>query len=344
MNYRFRSPPRQIHLIDLPLFGLVIITSLIWLAPFWAFADLFRQVWPIWVVAATAVLAWVLVARAPRRIITAALLAALLIPAAGTVSSTLRMNTVATLPAGLPVTFATHNLWGRNRTPDQAVAVLESIDADILALQESGVRTRTIHEALEDHYPYEVSCRRAPVRIFSRLPVVESGCLRNILEENRSEGEPLWRWDFPAAAWARIELPNGETFTVISVHFTWPNPLSPQNEERINFAEIAQIFNQESLVILGDFNAAAPSSALARFDRDLIPTRRTHSMASWPSQGRWTNEEGHTLAIPTMFAGIDHIYAGERWVTSHMRVGPDTGSDHRPITGSLIFLEADPGD
>ena len=344
MNFRFRTQPRQVHLIDLPILGLVIVTLMVWIAPFWSFADLFRQVWPVWMAGASVLTISAFLLRAPRRILVSVLSALVLAPALGPTFFAERGDSWNSNDRGQEVTFATHNLWGRNRAHDLTADVLIGMNADILALQESGMRTRAIHQALSGHYANEVTCNRAPVRIFSRLPVSESGCLRDILDENRSAGEPLWRWDFPAAVWARIELPDGETFVVISVHFTWPNPLSSQNEERINFAEIAQVFDQERLVILGDFNAATPSSALSRFDRDLIPVRRTHSMPTWPSQGRWTNEAGNTVALPTMFAGIDHIYAGERWITGTIEVGPNTGSDHRPVAGRLIFREAGDAD
>lgn len=335
LSFKRRSAGRP-YLSDLVLIGLGFVALCLWLAPIISFADLFRQIWPVWALAA-AMTCGTIAVRQPARRVTATVICGLIwFPSAGSYWQTVfpDSHTVRNTDS---ITFASHNLWGRNRAHDLTVEVLRGIDADILALQEAGVRTRPIHEAIDADYPYEAECGRAPVRLYSRLPIIESGCMRDLLDANRSEGDPVWRWDFPASNWARVELPNGEDFVVVNVHFTWPNPLSLQDQERINFTEIVQLFDQESMVILGDFNAAAPSAALARFDQGLTPTRRTHSLASWPSQGRWADENGNIQPIPTMFAGIDHIYAGERWLTVEMERGPNTGSDHRPVIGRLIL-------
>lgn len=339
MDHRFRHNRHRPVFADLALLALSLLAVLLWLAPFWTFADLFRQLWPLWAVAAIIVFSWTVGRRLPRRRVAMILAVAILLPGLGSVWAGIRPGNSLTPPSGQLITFASHNLWGRNRAHELTIDVLRQIDADILAMQEAGVRTRAIQEALGDHYPYEATCHRAPVRIYSRLPIVESGCLRDVLDANRSLGDPAWRWDFPASNWARMARPDGQTFVVVNVHFTWPNPLSLQDQERINFAEIVQLFDQDSLVILGDFNAAIPSAALARFDRDLDPIRRTHSLATWPSQGRWTDGEGNTPPLPTMFAGIDHIYAGENWFTESVNVGPNTGSDHRPFIGRMILTD-----
>ena len=340
MRVWFRRQTGRTILADLMVWVLALIALMIWLAPVWSLADIGRQVWPIWMATACLALALLILFGQPRRIpatIFAALIAAPIITEAWRAGTAENPTSVAGAPS---VTFATHNIWGRNRSPQLAADYLITLNADVLALQEAGARSRAIHEPVQAHYAYSAICNRAPIGLYSNLPIIESGCMRDILDAQRSRGEALWRWDFPASSWARIEMPDGETFVVISVHFTWPNPLSAQDQERINFAEIVRVFDQESLVILGDFNAAAPSTALHRFDRDIVPVRRTHGLATWPSEGRFADENGDTLPFPTMITGIDHVYAGRRWATMDIHRGPNTGSDHRPVIATLALNSA----
>jgi len=337
LSFQFRRQTRHPFFADLVNLSLLPITLLLWLAPLWGFADLFRQVWPVWALLSVLLCLAAIALRQPRILLIASMTILIIVPIGGELWRMSFAGPSATLSGGLPVTFATHNIWGRNRTPQVTSDYLIDLNADILALQEAGARTRDIHQPVAEHYAYVSDCRRASARIFSHLPILESGCMRDILDQNRAPGAPAWRWDIPSSTWARIQLPDGSNFVVISVHFTWPNPLSFQNEERINFTEIIQVFDQDSLVILGDFNAAAPSAALNRFDRDMSLIRRTHGIATWPSNGRFTSEDGDAPPLPTMVAGIDHIYAGNRWATANVRRGPNTGSDHRPIESMLIF-------
>ncbi|WP_421792120.1 endonuclease/exonuclease/phosphatase family protein [Hyphobacterium sp.] len=335
LRFKRRSIGRP-YLTDLAAIGLGFVAIMLWIAPAFGFADLYRQIWPLWALACIALVIWAVWRVPSRGIAIAVLTLAIWLPSAGSFWQTAFQDT-SRGDSGDAITLASHNLWGRNRAHDLTIDVLREIDADILALQEAGVRTRAIHTALDTDYPFEAECGRAPVRLYSRLPIIDSGCMRDLLDANRSLGDPEWYWDFPASNWARIRHPGGEDFVVVNVHFTWPNPLSLQDQERINFAQIVRLFEQDTLIILGDFNAAAPSAALARFDRDLTPTRRTHSIATWPSQGRWIDEHGNALPMPTLFAGIDHIYAGVRWQTVDIKVGPNTGSDHRPVIGRFVL-------
>jgi endonuclease/exonuclease/phosphatase (EEP) superfamily protein YafD len=340
VRFWFTRQTSRTILAAMAAWALAPLALLVWLAPIWSLADIFRQVWPLWMLMATIVLAALILSRQPVRSLAIFFTALIAAPMGGEIWRARTVDSTNAATEHQSVIFATHNIWGRNRTPQQAADYLIDLNADVLALQETGVRTRAIHEPVQAHYAYSAICHRAPIGLFSNLPIIESGCMRDILDTHRSAGDALWRWDFPASSWARIELPDGETFVAISVHFTWPNPLSSQDQERINFAEIIQVFDRENLVILGDFNAAAPSAALERFDRDIDPVRRTHGVATWPSEGRFADENGGTLSVPTMIAGIDHIYAGRRWATMDIHRGPNTGSDHRPVIATLALNPA----
>lgn len=317
--------------------GLGGLAALIWLAPVWNFADLFRQFWaPLTLAAILAAITVVIFGRKRQR--WGAPLLALLIAAPG-IPETVHFNTASSLtaPSGTPVTVVTHNLWGRNAAPQAAVDRIIEMDADIVALQEAFGTAWVVPELLDVAYPNRADCDRYASVIMSRLPIVESGCLdwwwwRSI--EGNSDA-PFFH--APPASWATIRLRDDREITVVSVHMTWPDPLSNQDEQRESLALMLQAFPQDSLIVMGDFNAAAPSQALARFELDLDLRRITRGVASWPSESLWTNRAGAPSPVPTMMAGIDHIFVGEQLMGWIVETGPDTGSDHRPVKATLVL-------
>lgn len=316
--------------------GLGVLAALIWLAPVWNFADLFRQFWaPLALAAILAALAVAIFGTKRQR--WGAPVLALLIAAPGLPETVVSLTDVTvTSPNGMPVTVVTHNLWGRNATPQAAADRIIEMDGDIVALQEAFGTAWVVPELLQDAYPQRAACDRYASVIVSRLPILESGCLDWwwwITLDGR-EDTPFFH--APPAAWATIRLPDGSDVTVVSVHMTWPDPLSNQDQQRRGLARMLAAFPQDRLVVMGDFNAAAPSQALARFERDLGLARITRGLATWPSESLWSNRAGASSPVPTMMSGIDHIFVGDRIYGWTVETGPDTGSDHRPVRATLI--------
>ncbi|HAQ34184.1 MAG: hypothetical protein CMF74_07730 [Maricaulis sp.] len=317
--------------------GLGVLAVLIWLAPVWNVADLFRQFWaPLTLAAILAALTVVIFGKKRLRWIAPVLAIMVALPGLGEV-----WRSVAAAPptsgGGPDITIVTHNLWGRNTSPVSAATRLTALDADIVALQEAFGTAWTVPDLLSEDYPYRADCENYASTIVSRLEITDSGCL------------DWWWWrtldghrdaDFfhaPPAAWATIRLADGGFITVVSVHMTWPDPLRHQNDQRRGLARLLSAFPQDRLIVMGDFNASSPSSALSRFDRDLGLRRITRGIATWPSQSLWNNRFGVTPPVPTMMTGIDHIFVGEDVLGWEVQRGPDTGSDHRPIW-ARIFL------
>jgi len=242
-----------------------------------------------------------------------------------------------TLPGNAAfLSVTTHNLWGRNPQSSTATATLIEMNADVLALQEAFGESG---DELRAHYAYEANCTRHSTRLLSNLEIIESGCVQNLLIENSPPDFEWWTLDFPPSTWARIRLRNGETAVVVSVHMTWPDPLSVQNEQRRNLATQLARFDTDRLIVLGDFNAAAPSVALEHMERDFGLERRTILLPTWPSQGIWQRFGLENFPVPSMFTGIDHVFAGEAWTTLSVRRGPNTGSDHRPVMVRLMTYD-----
>ena len=83
-------------------------------------------------------------------------------------------------------------------------------------------------------------------------------------------------------------------------------------------------------VVLGDFNLP-PESAI--FKRDWTWRRRAFSEAGAGF--------GHTWHSSWHGAAIDHVLISKRWSAAACWVGPDLGSDHRPLVADLIEQSAE---
>ena len=315
------------------LAGLAALSLALWLAPLWRGFDALRQLWPVWALAAPLALAlawpsrarWVRWAMVP-------LVAAILAPGAGETLHHWREPQAQANTAGFELRVATHNMWGRNASPERVVERLVAIDPDILALQESRNAAGTAGETLARLYPHAARCRST--QILSRYEIVEAGCIRRPGPIDRTTAIPC-DWEVPPAVWARIRLPDGSTPVVVSVHMTWPFPGPTQDCQRGGLIDALDRLPHERMIVMGDFNAAAPSVALARMQGGLGLERRSIGIATFPAEGRFEQAGWPTPPVPPMLLGIDHVFAGEDWETAIIGVGPNTGSDHRPLVATL---------
>lgn len=161
--------------------------------------------------------------------------------------------------------------------------------------------------------------------------MLDSGCITHAPTTDW-QNSTLCELDLPPAAWARFAGPDGSVFHVVSVHMDWPSPLGVQDCERANLAMHLARFPNDRLIVLGDFNAADPSTALDRLARDFQLNRLTFGIPSFPSEGRF--KHGLRL-IPAPILGIDHVFAGDDWELLEASPLGNTGSDHRPVRATL---------
>lgn len=316
------------------------LAAFITLAPLWRGFDAWRQIWPLVAIFVVAVTLFSL--RNRHRWVPLALAvgcALVLLPAGPEVLRRLNQSAPGENEVGTTdLTIVTHNLWGLSTNPVEAPAVVAALAPDILALQEATRQAKPVLDQLEAAYPHIARCRS--VRVLSRLPMLDSGCVRHPPEISFENAVPC-DWELPPAVWARIELPDGRPAMVVSVHLTWPFPSAAQDCQRRNLARALAREPQDTLIVMGDFNAAAPSRALARIERDLALERRSIALPSWPSEGLFTRDGGIAPPLPPMLVGIDHIFAGQAWQTVFIHAGPDTGSDHRPLVARMRLRGTD---
>lgn len=87
----------------------------------------------------------------------------------------------------------------------------------------------------------------------------------------------------------------------------------------------SQIGRDAQALVAGDFNATPWSAAYRSFRRSTDLQDSSAATLPWPT---WFGGSAATsiLALP-----IDHVLHGARWRVVERRIGPDIGSDHRPL-------------
>nr|WP_275297471.1 endonuclease/exonuclease/phosphatase family protein [Maricaulis parjimensis] len=229
-------------------------------------------------------------------------------------------------------------MWIANIAPHRTLARLSEINPDIMALQEANANSALTGQALADQYAYAARCRSN--RLLSRFEILDSGCLKAPEPADWATAIPC-EWEIPPGVWARVRLPNGREAVFISTHLTWPVPGDTQACQRNGLAGALEEWSDEPVVLMGDFNAAAPSRSLARMDAAFGLERRTIGLATYPAYSRFEAAGWRPAPADPMLIGIDHVYASDHWASVHVTTGPDTGSDHRPVIATLRLLDTD---
>jgi endonuclease/exonuclease/phosphatase (EEP) superfamily protein YafD len=215
------------------------------------------------------------------------------------------------------------NVWHDNQTPEKATRWLLDQDADVVVLVEGGGTSRPVVKALKAFYPFSVSCdgkRSCSTLIFSKKRMIARA---GFYEEGR---------ELPGA-WATFADPKGP-FTVAGVHYVWPMPAGPQQQQSQRMTAAIARFDKATTIVTGDFNSTPWSFTMKRQDKAFGLDRRTHALATWPS-GKFSR----LANAPAPFLPIDQVYAGKAWKTVSVTRGPALGSDHRPV---VVLLRRKP--
>lgn len=214
------------------------------------------------------------------------------------------------------------NLWGRNRDPVGTYRWILATDPDIVVIEEGFDRSRGVARRLAARYPYRTTCADpAPCStmiLAKQRPTAEGG-LSTAVSNARLSG-----------AWAKFSAAGGP-FTLVAVHYTWPFPAGPQQQQTLRLARVLERFPKDRLIVSGDFNSTPWSFSLRRQDRLFGLERRTRALASWPA-GDFSRLH---VALPFPLLPIDQVYAGQGWRTVDVRRGPRLGSDHYPVVVTL---------
>ncbi len=235
-------------------------------------------------------------------------------------------------PAQQTFTVATYNVLFRNQDYQRVVETIESLDADIVALQEAEEALVAVLEAqLGDRYPYR---EQVPWQvILSRYPILE-----------HQEFTMLGSTGLPAQR-VLIEV-QGRPVVVYNVHprmpglLAYPIPAIGRGiligiDNHDNLAELDYLsrrLRQEKgpLIMLGDLNMVDQQLEYASFRGDLIDA---YLAGGWGLGLTFTR----TRWLPIPIWRIDYVMHSPDLRTVAARLGPFGGSDHRPVVATLTF-------
>ncbi len=193
---------------------------------------------------------------------------------------------------------------------------LDTVDADLVALQEVDAGWLAALAATGARWPHRVGRPRdnfLGLALLSRWPVTA----QRVLHPGADPADEV--------LWARVETPGGPVEVWVA------HPLPPMSaafwaRRRALIeglaAEVAQ--GGPRRVVLGDFNATPWAAALA----PLRDSGLRQGRAGRGYQGTWP------AGWPMLAVPIDHVFVHGFDVVGH-RIGPEVGSDHRPVIVEL---------
>lgn len=259
----------------------------------------------------------------------------LLVPIVGTF---LWLYGVAMLPRSDQVaattedlTVLTYNMWVHNDNLEDVIRLIETTDADIVALQE--VQTEFVRYAntrLRDQYPFQVA-REDPKRlqydgrmILSRYPItnyqIQTGVGRDLL-------------------YLRAEIDfNGQPLAIYSVHLC-PVTMHGGFSTALRHADLSLLLEhaaQETMptVFLGDFNMTDTTAdyhlATAQYS-DAFRESTSGLGTTYPDWGTFITG----LDVIAGAIRIDYVFADENFDALDAAVLAGGGSDHRPVWAQL---------
>jgi endonuclease/exonuclease/phosphatase (EEP) superfamily protein YafD len=208
------------------------------------------------------------------------------------------------------------NVLASNPKKEQVLKYLREADADVIILIEMDDEWTRQMEPLRDSHPHgavQAEGGNSGLALFSRLPL-QSVRLMELGERGRKAVE------------ARLRHEGGEA-VVVGVHPVPPiGPSRTADRDRYlsDVAAHVAAVNSPALVI-GDVNATPWSAGVRLLTKD---GRLRLAPGSWKP----TWQARNIFAIP-----IDHALCSAGLVILNKHVGPDVGSDHRPIVVELSW-------
>ena len=214
-------------------------------------------------------------------------------------------------------TILSLNTWHQH--PDSAglADYLTQSNADVLVLTQFGPNKIADLHALATVYPYRQDCAtdwNCAIAIVSRHPFSASG--------STPEGAG------PARAW--ITFGNGrQAVTVMGVHVTQPLRSPVLNARQLTSLAVNAHEQNGRILITGDFGVTPWTYAFARFSETSGLNHMGRFLPTFPS-----GKSG----LPQL--AVNHMFASPGITFEDVWIGPDVGSDHRPLLAEVRFPDA----
>jgi endonuclease/exonuclease/phosphatase (EEP) superfamily protein YafD len=241
--------------------------------------------------------------------------------------------------AGIPLRLVTFNAQGGNNLDTPLPWIIEETRADLIGFQECGSELRSAVQELPDIAWFTDS--RDQLCLVSRYPITS---VRQLERDHlrAADGSGL-------VVEYTIDV-DGRALHLTNLHLDTPRSgLAPVREgnvseglERLRSKSMVREIesrqarrwvdtNQGATVVLGDFNLPVESVIYQKNWGDLR-NAFTHAGLGF----------GFTRYAGWIRARIDHIITSEEVHIERAFVGPDFGSDHRPMIAEVVLLPESP--
>jgi len=213
-------------------------------------------------------------------------------------------------------TIVSLNTWHAHADAAGLADQLAATNADVLVLTEFGPnKIETLH-ALAKSFPYRIDCARqwdCAIAILSKHPFTSSG----------SSPEGLG----PATAWLTFGA-GQQAMTVLGVHVAEPMRSPATHARELSRLASMTLGISGSILVAGDFNTTPWTAAFAHFSEVSGLRHMGRFLPSYPSG---------LSGMPQL--AVDHMFASPAVRFEDVWLGPDIGSDHRPVLASIRLPE-----
>ncbi len=218
---------------------------------------------------------------------------------------------------GTPLKLLIANVNTHNTRFADVIALVDREQPDVIALMETDGRWLDELGPIAERYPHSIARPRNDnfgIALFSRLPLVEP--------------EVVVLGDLRLPSIATGVLCGGEVVRLLVTHPVPPIRGHHARSRDQQLERAAEWVRQHDgpVILAGDLNATMWSPVYQRTvgDAGLTNARRGFGvLPTWPSRFG-------PMGIP-----IDHCLVSGRFAVTDCRVGPDVGSDHRPLVVGL---------
>jgi endonuclease/exonuclease/phosphatase (EEP) superfamily protein YafD len=228
-----------------------------------------------------------------------------------------RPSGIAAETSATPLRLLSINVHTDNRRSDQLIELVQRLSPDVLLLMEVDNRWMEEIAVLRTNYPTVIPEAREDnfgIALLSRVP------LRNTRVEDLEGSE------VPSIT-TEIQLP-GRTLHLLGTHPVPPGKPDYAQERNRQLAAAGAWAGTHpgSAVILGDLNTTPWSSY---FTELLRAGRLVRSHPNWGLFATWKVSE------PWFHLPLDHCLVSPEIAITRLEVGPEIGSDHRPLIVEL---------
>lgn len=222
----------------------------------------------------------------------------------------------APLPDAGKFRLLSSNVLRNNRDHELLFDLIEHEDPDVIVLVEVGAEWADAIRSLDEAYPFQVVVPRRSfgAAILSRIPLQDVG---DACDHPKMTAAPV----------VRFAVGNQE-MTLVAAHPVPPEGRVNANRRNAQLRQYATYVSEQTgpVILAGDLNCTSWSPYFKDLIRNsgLRDSRRGFGLQpSWPVGVSW-------LQI-----AIDHCLISPEIRVVDRRIGPDIGSDHRPVICDL---------